>query len=450
MPPSVVQPVTGIATPVVNTLATALAGYTTYQLFASLDAAVALNLYSVFGTATADLIVPAAYQEATPFGANVGGVNPAFFSVSAGAEFDSWLSVGLSDGDPNGAISSIGIDFAAWTASAPLDVADGAVFWMAPHSAPGGNVIVAQLSLNAGTTGDVTMGLQGRSVVVAGQATMDWQSTLQCVDVANGCGTGGGGATPAPAPADCAGTAGGTVVNDACGVCAGDGSTCAGCDSVPNSGAVNDACGICGGDGSTCAPAPPAGGGGMTVTPSVVAVTTASATDTTIGGVAQTTYTLSADLTAADTTGTASNLYTIYGTADSHMSVPAGYQCATPFGSNTGGTNAAFWAIANSDALGYSAQDSWLTAGVIDGDAAGALSSIGIEWTDWTATARLEVPDGAVFWMSPDGAPGGVVVVAQITVPAGATVADFTAGAQGRSAGGADDWTQDNIHWTIA
>lgn len=32
---------------------------------------------------------------------------------------------------------------------------------------------------------------------------------------------------------------------DACGVCAGNGSTCAGCDGQPNSGAVRDACGVC-------------------------------------------------------------------------------------------------------------------------------------------------------------------------------------------------------------
>ena len=32
---------------------------------------------------------------------------------------------------------------------------------------------------------------------------------------------------------------------DACGVCAGTGSTCAGCDGVPNSGKVTDACDVC-------------------------------------------------------------------------------------------------------------------------------------------------------------------------------------------------------------
>ena len=40
---------------------------------------------------------------------------------------------------------------------------------------------------------------------------------------------------------------------DACGVCGGDNSTCAGCDGAPRSGAAVDACGVCGGDNATCA-----------------------------------------------------------------------------------------------------------------------------------------------------------------------------------------------------
>ena len=37
-------------------------------------------------------------------------------------------------------------------------------------------------------------------------------------------------------------------VVDACGVCGGNGSSCAGCDGVPNSHATIDTCGVCGGD----------------------------------------------------------------------------------------------------------------------------------------------------------------------------------------------------------
>ena len=50
----------------------------------------------------------------------------------------------------------------------------------------------------------------------------------------------------------CDGVANSGKVEDACGVCDGDGSSCAGCDGVPNSGKVEDACGVCDGDGLSC------------------------------------------------------------------------------------------------------------------------------------------------------------------------------------------------------
>ncbi|MEM6293452.1 MAG: hypothetical protein AAGA54_19425 [Myxococcota bacterium] len=53
--------------------------------------------------------------------------------------------------------------------------------------------------------------------------------------------------------ADCEGVPNGDAVEDECGVCNGDGSSCADCDGVPNGGAVIDACGVCGGDDSSCA-----------------------------------------------------------------------------------------------------------------------------------------------------------------------------------------------------
>ena len=153
-----------------------------------------------------------------------------------------------------------------------------------------------------------------------------------------------------------------------------------------------------------------------------------------------TTYRMSATLK-----GTASNAYTIYGKTTGSLTLPAAYQCATPFGANTGGTNPAFWAVANNAALGFAQYDSWLSAGLTDGDAAGALSSIGIDWGGWTADAGIEVTDGAVFWMSPDDAPGGDVVVAQLTVTAG-TSGTMTGGMQGRSSTG-EDWNADTMSW---
>ena len=66
--------------------------------------------------------------------------------------------------------------------------------------------------------------------------------------------------------------------------------------------------------------------------------------------------------------------------------------------------------------------DSWLTVGITEGDSAGALSSVGIDWGTWTSDTGLTVDNGAVFWMSPSDGPSDTAVVAQLTV-----AGDFTA-----------------------
>ena len=136
--------------------------------------------------------------------------------------------------------------------------------------------------------------------------------------------------------------------------------------------------------------------------------------------------------------GSATNVYTVFGTEASPMSIPASYQENAPFGSNTGGVSPQFTAI-----IATAAYDGWLTVGITEGDGAGALGNIGIDWDGWTADAGIENNNCAVFWLSPDDSPAGSAVVAQFTV-AGDWSASF--GAQGRSSeGGGNDWTADNL-----
>ena len=61
-----------------------------------------------------------------------------------------------------------------------------------------------------------------------------------------GDGTCNGSETCSDCPDDCGGAP------DACGVCGGDGSSCADCNGTPNGGATYDVCGVCGGDGTSC------------------------------------------------------------------------------------------------------------------------------------------------------------------------------------------------------
>jgi hypothetical protein len=92
---------------------------TTYRLGLSLSGN-AKSVYTIYGDEDFSMVIPPAYQEAAPFGTNTGGVNPAFIPVSASAAFDSWLTVGIVDGDNAGALGSAGFDWETWTMDSGL------------------------------------------------------------------------------------------------------------------------------------------------------------------------------------------------------------------------------------------------------------------------------------------------------------------------------------------
>ena len=154
-------------------------------------------------------------------------------------------------------------------------------------------------------------------------------------------------------------------------------------------------------------------------------------------------------------TATQSNVYAMAGTADTPMSFPPAYQCATPFGADIGGASPAFFAIANNAALGFAEFDSWLTIGVTDGSAPGAISaSPGFEVASWTETTGISEYNAAIFYMDPAtmraNSGADPIVMAQMTVPAATVAAGGTATAQvqGRATtAGADDWTY-SASWT--
>ncbi len=147
-------------------------GWTTYRVYITLDAGKhAKNCYSIFGQTGHDMIVPPARQVPAPFGAHVGGVSPVIAGIPGQeqSKYDSWLTVGVEDGNPGNVVSSIGIDFDDWSATTGLTVDDGAVFWMDPDGAPDGRQLVAQLTLpsageNAHSSANrtITFAAQGR------------------------------------------------------------------------------------------------------------------------------------------------------------------------------------------------------------------------------------------------------------------------------------------------
>ena len=64
------------------------------------------------------------------------------------AAFDSWLTIGITTGNSNNAISSIGLVFSKWTIKTGIQTKDGAVFYMNPNLGPSQRkVVIAQLTI---------------------------------------------------------------------------------------------------------------------------------------------------------------------------------------------------------------------------------------------------------------------------------------------------------------
>ena len=130
------------------------------------------NCYSLAGLDRHPTSVPPARQVAAPFGVNKGGNNPAYWAYSAEAEFDSWVTVGATDGTAN--LGSIGIEYDEWDETHALEWTDGAIFWMDPPSAVPKrdeqadapvSVVLARLTVANGQLWDANLGhLQGKSI----------------------------------------------------------------------------------------------------------------------------------------------------------------------------------------------------------------------------------------------------------------------------------------------
>lgn len=120
----------------VTVMSSSVPGHSTYRVSLILHDEVE-NVYSIYGDQGRDMVFPPAYQVASPFGTDFGGVNPILFAPNAmpSAQFDSWLTVGISEGDSLHKLGQVGIEFAIWDEFNGLVSAPdtgGSVFWMNP------------------------------------------------------------------------------------------------------------------------------------------------------------------------------------------------------------------------------------------------------------------------------------------------------------------------------
>ena len=152
-------------------------GYTTYQLSLQIKNDNVKNIFAVYGDTEDELYLPPAYQTPIKLGDNIGGINPVILRINPDSQFDSWLTVGVTNGDNNNLVSSIGIDFNSWTDTHGIEVDDGAVFVLDPEQniVNGNEYIIAQITVSTGSNYVAIFNVQGKTVDT--DRTKSWTET---------------------------------------------------------------------------------------------------------------------------------------------------------------------------------------------------------------------------------------------------------------------------------
>ena len=156
-----------------------ISGYTTYQLSLVIINPLVQNIYAVYGddhNGDQPLSIPPAYQGSNIFNSNLGGIAPEIIAINNDAAYDSWLTIGLTEGDRDNQLSAVGIDFKSWTDTTGIYTTNGAVFVMDSEEViiPGSEYVVAQLTIPDHHIEDVILNAQGRLLCDNCDQTHSW------------------------------------------------------------------------------------------------------------------------------------------------------------------------------------------------------------------------------------------------------------------------------------
>jgi hypothetical protein len=155
-------------TEVTNCGENGLSGYSTYRLSLIIKNINVKNIYAIYGDdeeSPKPMIIPPAYQSIINFNSNIGGVLPAIINIDPDTQYDSWLTIGITDGNADNEISTVGIDFSTWTETSGIHSTNGAVFTMDPeiNIVDGDEYIIAQITIPNTRTTQLTLNAQGKT-----------------------------------------------------------------------------------------------------------------------------------------------------------------------------------------------------------------------------------------------------------------------------------------------
>lgn len=146
-------------------------GHTTYQLSVILNDNLNIrNVYALFGDEkqSSEFTIPPAYQSEISINNNLGGISDSLSGSFPDLEWDSWLTIGLTNGDLDNTLGSVGVPFGSWTEDSGIDVLNGAVFVMDPEfdSPIGEEIVIAQLTIpnDLPSGADFVVSVQGKTI----------------------------------------------------------------------------------------------------------------------------------------------------------------------------------------------------------------------------------------------------------------------------------------------
>ena len=145
-----------------------LDGYSTYRLSLIVKNPNIKNIYAIYGdedNSPKPMIIPPAYQSIINFNSNIGGVLPAIVNIDPDTQYDSWLTIGITDGNADNEVSVVGIDFTSWTETSGIHTTNGAVFTMDPEVSvvDGDEYIVAQITIPNTRSVELILNAQGKT-----------------------------------------------------------------------------------------------------------------------------------------------------------------------------------------------------------------------------------------------------------------------------------------------
>jgi hypothetical protein len=150
--------------PITTAMDCGIDGFSTFQLSLSHAAGSdSHSVYAVFGDHIDHALLPPAFHVPTPLGADIGGVSPVLAAYSPDSAFDSYLTLGLTTGDPHVTLSALGIPWHEWSPRSPVSITNGAVYCVDPVEAPSleAPVVVAQLTVATGQPATAVLNAQG-------------------------------------------------------------------------------------------------------------------------------------------------------------------------------------------------------------------------------------------------------------------------------------------------